>query len=396
MNILIASITNTSPDILDAHLKTLKWQELPEGVEAEFFYFVDPEISGESVEVLRDHEIPFEYAEKKPQGARYEVTERTHEWTRGTFGWLAREKQKLLDRADTNGYDGIWLVDSDLLCGPDTLKSLVETERSVVSGVFWTSWTPDQPPLPQVWLQHPYELQGKGYEFHEFVDALSSRRLLQVGGLGACTLIRRDVLPKVGFWPLIEGLPNHSMWQGEDRHFCVRAERNHVDLWADAWPDIWHCYYPKDREEIETRLKELSFKRSDLFSVRDEEIVEATDAPRIGDLVSFTLSPIEEPQLAGHTEHIRGRLGTLRLVPDIERALQEMSVGEDRFVRVKFPIWYPLAPYRGQERTLRIRLLGAKPWRLPPTLADSSYASQSSLAFAPFYAGTDAPPMQRV
>jgi hypothetical protein len=135
------------------------------------------------------------------------------------------------------------------------------------------------------------------------------------------------------------------MWQGEDRHFCVRAERLHLGMYADAWPRVWHCYRPSDRAALEGVLTEL------------EQVPQGVALPR--DWVSFTVEPCEEPQLALHVEHARGKLGELRVVEEVRAALGEMRIGDSRFVRASFPASWPLEAYRGQTRTLRVRLLDA-------------------------------------
>lgn len=354
MRVLVASVTRAEPAVLRAHLQTILWQQLPKSVSIDLLYITDPALSDDAAMVLAAAGVRTMRASPKPQGAEYAVDSETHRWTIPTFHWLAREKQRLLDLAVQERYDALWLIDSDLLCAPDTLHSLLATEKPVVSAVFWTRWTPDSPPLPQVWVTHPYGFQGRGIEQHEFLRKLASRELVRVGGLGACTLIRAEVFDRVSFWPLIDGLPTHGMWQGEDRHFCIRAERNHVELWADAWPDVWHCYRPEDVEQIEQRLFDLQ---------PGQEFA----TPRVGDLVSLTFEPCEEPAIAGHVQHVRGRLGALPILPELEAVVKEMRVGDERFIRVNFPLWYPLEPYRGNSRTVRVRLLSAKPYAPFPT-----------------------------
>lgn len=358
MKILVGAVTRAVPNILEAHLRTIRWQRAE--VELSLCYIADPELPEESRKLLHEFDAMVLAAEEKPDEALYEIDDTTHHWNQPTFGWLAHEKQKLLALAEELGFDAVWLVDSDLLCDPGTLDSLLACQKEVASAVFYTKWQPDAPPLPQCWLQHPYGLSGLGLDAHEYLDLLANRGLVRVAGLGACTLIRSSVLPRVAYWPLLEGLPSGGMWQGEDRHFCVRAERQHIALYADAWPSVFHVYRPSDEAKIGDALREL-------------ELYAAEVAPQVGDLISFTLEACEEPQLVGHTEHVRGRLGQLKLAPDLERTLLEMQPEEERFERIHFPLWYPLSAYRGQSRILRIRLLDAKPYALPPSLDESFY-----------------------
>jgi len=361
MRVLLASVTNASPEVLKRHLDSIQRLRLPKGCSLDFAYIMDPALHEDSRRLLDDIlDLQVGEGEPKPEGAEYEVNENTHHWTKPTFGWLGEQKEILLEKAQEELYDAIFYVDSDLVLDEGTLSSLITSKRDVISAVFWTRWILGAPPLPQVWMTHPYEFQGKGVEAHEFLRSLTQRELIQVGGLGACTLIRSSVFEKVSWLP-VEGLPEGGMWQGEDRHFCVRAARNHVSLWADAWPDLLHLYREEDLQRIAPVIKEI-FETEDL---------------RLGDLVSFILEPTEEKAFAGRQKHVRGRLGSLRLLPAIEDALLSMKPGEDRLVRVRFPMWWdmpkgfmgiPLQPYAGKTKSILVRLLDAKPFGLAPTL----------------------------
>lgn len=352
--LLIASVTAASPDVLTAHLQSVKAAASNCDAQVDYLYLVDPTASEQTSWALSEAQIPWQHAAPKDADAAYQVSEATHLWTVPTFYWLGAQKEGLLDHARAGNYDAILLVDSDLILAPDTISSLLAAQKPIVSAVFWTRWQAEQPALPNVWRTHPYGFEGDGESASDFLRRLENRELVRVRGLGACTLISKEALSKPGvtFRP-IEGLPQGGMWQGEDRHFCLNAERVHVEMWADAWPDIFHCYRPSDAaalgDRLEYRLK--SFSEGGI--------------PSIGDLVSFTLEPLEEPQLAGYTEHVRGRLGALRLIPDLEALLLSMRVGEERFAPLRFPASYPLAPYAGSSRLVRVRLLGAKPYRLP-------------------------------
>lgn len=334
IRILAGTCVRTDPEVLAAHLQTMRWQHAPNATVD--LVYIDDNDDAESSELLRSEATRTLPAGERDEAATYEVGERTHEWSIPAFYRLAREKQRLLDLAIEEGYDYVWLVDSDLLCAPDTLTSLLESKRDVVSAVFWTRWQPEDPMLPQVWVRHPYGFDGAGWSSEEFLDALRSHQLVQVRGLGACTLIRTSALKHGnGFWPLLDDLPAGGMWQGEDRHFCVRAEKLHTKLHADAWPEVWHAYRPSDRARISEVLKHLSRKAP-------KKRVEST-------LVSCTIEPLEDMRLYSHVEHVRGALGSLRLLPELKDAAMTLRAGDAKIVRATFP--------NGEKRTLRIKLV---------------------------------------
>src|SRR6185436_17038531 len=102
---------------------------------------------------------------------------------------------------------------------------------------------------PQVWLRHPYQLDGRGLDVAKFRRKLVNREVTRVWGQGACSLIRMPVLHAGIDFTHIPNEPaiQQGMMVWEDRHFCIRAERGHIDMWADPWADIFHIYHqPED------------------------------------------------------------------------------------------------------------------------------------------------------
>ena len=360
MRVLCGSSVRERPTVLQAHLRALQAQVLPPDVEIDFA-FVDDNTDPTSSALLE----PFRRLPCEPtdQAATYDGdSETTHEWNVPAFYRLARQKQRLCDLARSEGYDYLWLVDSDLICDPRTLWSLYHADKPIVSGVFWTSWQPDSPMLPQVWLQHPYGLAGgRTKTSNAFLSSLVDRQLVQVAGLGACTLIKTEALVDCRFDPPLPDLPEGGMWQGEDRHFCVRANRAHWELWADGWPDIAHIYRPSYDEHIESIEKSLS---------------EDLQRPAIGHYVNFTIEELQTPSLAGHALHVRGRLGSLRILPEIETDLLDMRVGQSIITKITYPDWYEMTELAGQSRFLQLTLIGVKRYTTPiglPEVQSSAY-----------------------
>lgn len=372
MRILAGSVVRQDAEVLAAHLKTMLWQETDADVDFVYVNDLDPDAEDykESSNALFDSGVDVINSpmDQRPSGAEYVAGEQTHHWTEPTFSWLGHLKQGLLDKAVAERYDAVFLADSDLLMDPRTLQSLIDANKPIVSAVFWTAWQRGTDYLPQVWLRHPYGLEGRGMSRDEFLLKLASRELTRVWGLGACTLIRTDVLDRVRYAPLLQGLPQGGMWQGEDRSFCIRAERAHIEMWADPWPDVWHCYRPSDREQIDVRLAQLSQVNKPVAG--------------LGDWASFAIEPLEEEQLKGATVHKRGRVGTMRILPEIEYHLMHTGVGDDAVITLAFPPWYELEPYRKQDRVVRLRVMGAKGNHPPPNL-ERRYAVYSHRAIQP-------------
>jgi hypothetical protein len=361
VRVLVVASVRVDPATFSACLRSLRSQLLPKGVTLDLHFILDDPDPKPLQKLIKEHKGTWEQAPERPQDALYGVGPQTHAWNLATFDHLARNKQKLLDHAKAERYDYVWVCDTDLICDPRTLASMLSLREPVVSAVFWTPWQHGAAPMPQVWLAQPYEQQGKGMSMNEFWDKLTRRRAVAVAGGGACMLVDTKVLKRVHYHPRLEGLPNEGMWQGEDRTFAILCERFHINQWADAWPDIVHAYHSEQRqpEALENTVAALCGPRQ-------------TQA-KYGDLVSFTLESLDEPGMQGRLLPIRGRLGGLGLAPELEDALLDMEVGTERFVEISFPMTWPVEPLRGQQRVVALRFVDAKPWSFAPMIADHMF-----------------------
>ena len=150
------------------------------------------------------------------------------------------------------------------------------------------------------------------------------------------------------------------MSEGEDRHFCARASSLHITLLADSWPDIYHAYHPQEYEQISDSVADL--ERSQ------------TRQPRFGDLISAKIEVIEpvadetgRPFLLG-PKWVRGKLGSLAVLPEIEEALGSMEIGGQKLIKLHYPSHFELPQLQLQTRIVRLSLLDCKPFRLPPVI----------------------------
>jgi hypothetical protein len=364
--IVVASPVRKPANILAAFLQSLAWQVKPRQVQVVYLFCDDgcePEARKLLDEFVAQHGG---MVVQGPSGNDFSDLGHTHQWSGTAMDRVGQIKDGMIRFAIENRAEALWLVDADLILDPMTLTSLWSVPEQIVSGVYWTRWTlppnEDHPPVhsgPQVWLEHPYQLAGMGLEEWEFRKKLIDRQLTEVRGLGACTLIRRTALMKgVSFhpWP---GNQYPGIGQGEDRHFCMRAEALHLKLWADPWPDIFHVYH---RPQDEALIPEMMGSVGHL----DDEL-----HPRIGDLVSLELTALEPigPHHAP-TQFVRGRLGKLDLHPELEAAILGMQRGQTTIVAVHFDLSWPFAPHRGQRRLIRVTLIDHKPHGFAPVVED--------------------------
>lgn len=357
--------------ILQFYLDALAWQDRPPHLDV-LYCFVDDGLAPDARQLLEGFVTqyggvilePAMQATVKDFDDAHPVT---HLWSDSAMRRVGANKDLIIQFALANRADALWFVDADLICDKTTLASLYSVPEPIVCGVYWTRWQRNPEgahpvhATPQVWLTHPYGLSGHGMEEWEFRKKLIDRQAVQVFGQGACTLIRRDALLKgVCFAPLPDNT-HPGFWQGEDRHFCIRAERLHIRMIADGWVDIFHIYHqPEDVQQA----PEMALKLGQNHPTTPRSSL---------DLVSVTLQALEglqTPQGAYRfpEQRVRGRLGALKLHPEIEGAILEMKRGESRVVPVHFPLSWPLAPYRGQRRLIRITLHDTKPYGVPPVV----------------------------
>ncbi|AEF93769.1 glycosyl transferase family protein [Desulfotomaculum nigrificans CO-1-SRB] len=264
--VMVASPVKQKEVILREFLSSLEKLD-QSGIELDFVFIDDNNehnlldnfsMGKKNVRIIREESID-----------TYVCDEKTHYWREELIWKVAAFKNKFIDIALQQGYDYLFLVDSDLYLHPKTVKHLISLKKDIVSEVFWTKWEPDLTPLPQVWVSDQYQLYDapRGQELSEeeinkrvaaFIEMLSKPGTYKVGGLGACTLISRRALSmgvsfseiyNVGFW-------------GEDRHFCIRAAALGLELFADTHYPPFHIYRESDLEQLKEYKKKISLGHS--------------------------------------------------------------------------------------------------------------------------------------
>lgn len=257
-SILIGSPVRQKPAILKEFLLSLEQLE-KDGLQV-YYFFIDDNDLAESSKLLHrfknsaGHTAIFESKKKE----RYTCDKTTHYWSEHLIWKVAGFKNKIIRKALEKNHHYLFLVDSDLVLHPKTLKRLISTGKDIISTVYWTKWQPDECELPQVWLHDQYELYHKKRREtltrreiyarqQQFLQMLKIPGTYEVGGLGACTLISRKALQGgVNF----SEIKNLSFW-GEDRHFCIRAAALGFSLFADTHFPAYHIYREDDIKGVE-------------------------------------------------------------------------------------------------------------------------------------------------
>ncbi|RMH06889.1 MAG: hypothetical protein D6697_09855 [Armatimonadetes bacterium] len=258
--VLIVSPVRQKPTILKHFLFGLQQLDTA-GIETEYL-FIDNNDDGHASQMLREFANQMDAPVRRlrlPVGEPYNRTEIQHQWNESLIWRLAAIKDGALQAALQHRFDYAFLVDSDLVLHPHTLRQMIAYGREIVSQVFWTSWSPDQPPLPNVWYTDFYTLcrvsrshevppEEQRRRVEAFLSALAFQPgLYRVSGLGACTLIARRAVEAGVCFSELRG----SMLMGEDRHFCLRAESLGFSLFADSTLPPLHLYRESEVPRVE-------------------------------------------------------------------------------------------------------------------------------------------------
>jgi hypothetical protein len=192
--------------------------------------------------------------------SEFVTSEISHHWSNDNLDRIVKIKNFALRQFLDTSAEALFLVDSDICLHPNTLVHLYSLNLPIVSEVFWTKWRPDVPDLPNVW-----DIDGYTYSSPESIYRLRDPGQYRVGGLGACTLIRRDCIERGVNFSMIDNL---SLW-GEDRHFCIRARSIGIDLFADTVYPPLHVYRDSQLPDIQG-WRNLQYDRSFFTSSLDE------------------------------------------------------------------------------------------------------------------------------
>jgi hypothetical protein len=229
MRILIASPVRQDEGIFIEYLKSLDNLIIPEGVEIDRYFILN------DCENLSKYLKTNEY-EILNTNDEYITNEQTHIWSSDNINKMSILRNRLIDKVLNEGYDYFFMVDSDLILNPNTLKQLLSTGKDLVSNIFWTESNPNSKEYwPNCWEYDQCTSE------QESVRQWLKPGTYEVGGTGACFLISRKVLEKgVNYSPI----SNIKNLQGEDRFFCVRAVCNGFKIFIDTHYPATHLYRP--------------------------------------------------------------------------------------------------------------------------------------------------------
>lgn len=156
-----------------------------------------------------------------------------HNWNPSRINRVITIKNNAIQYAIENKYDYLFLVDADLVLHPGTLVHLVKQKKHFIFTVFWTLFFGEPYYKPNAWDFHSWAYKGA-----ETLLKLNDKGTFEVGGGGACTLVSNEILKK-GL--TFERLPSLG-YQGEDRHFCTRAQALSYQVMVDTHFPAYHIF----------------------------------------------------------------------------------------------------------------------------------------------------------
>lgn len=238
---VVFSPIRQAPKILSLFLRGLEKVLLESGVRIWFYDDNDSQDSRTLLENFRTLSNNVSIINSLcPSAGMYVKNENTHIWNDQLVDRIISIKNNAIELFLQSDYDAIFLVDSDLILHPQTIKHLQSLDLPIVSEVFWTKFSRTDPYKPNVWDIHSAQFKSA-----ENLLRLREHGVYEVGGLGACTLIQREPLERgVNFSRVM----NLDFW-GEDRHFCTRASCLGYQLFADTNYPPFHVYRSPMLEE---------------------------------------------------------------------------------------------------------------------------------------------------
>lgn len=255
MKVLIGSAIRRDPNILREYLKSIENLDI-DGLLVDYVFVDDNDDEKSSNSLIdfkkrhKDNTTIIVSDDLTSSNSEFGFLENgLHAWSDDLIAKVALIKDQIIRIAEKGDYDFLFLVDSDIMLQPETLKHLMSLKKDIVSEIFWTDWKATGVTTPAVWMEDENNIVKKSNLFEK--DSFYERRetasfyamlrvpgLYEVGGLGAITLISKRALRKGVSYKKID---NVSFW-GEDRHFCVRAKALGLELWVDTNYPAFHVY----------------------------------------------------------------------------------------------------------------------------------------------------------
>ena len=228
--VLITAPLRQDADVFEAYQDGLDRLEIPEDTEVSRFFVVND--CDEVIPHIRNAKYIV-----ADTGEYYEKMHNDHLWTLDLMWKMGELRNRTIREMLDGGFD-YWLsIDTDIVVAPETLKTLMDADKDIVSEIFWT-----QAPNGKYWCNAWMVDQSAGMP-----EEWRKPGLYRCGMTGALTLVKRRVFEAGADYTRIPNI--HQALRGEDRHFCVRAACAGFELWIDSHCPAQHLYTRRLYEE---------------------------------------------------------------------------------------------------------------------------------------------------
>ena len=277
--ILFGSPVRVKNTILKEFLAGL--EEVEKGNNQVSFFFVDDNVDEKSSELLREFTNRNDTVLKK--GTELFQTDDNydgHNWKTETLAKVTVYKNTIIQYCIDNGFDYLFLIDSDIVLDRRSFLQLLSDNVDIVSNVFWNQWkkngfmTAQCFWMPDIYLQESsWNTMRPVEESHKIrmdtYEQMKTPGLYEVDGTGACTLVSRKALEAgVNFTEI----PNLKLL-GEDRPFCIRAGALGFKLYMDTHYPAYHCHTEEYLDRVdEFRRDGWKFDMCQKFEIETRKI----------------------------------------------------------------------------------------------------------------------------
>ncbi len=238
--VLIFSSLCKPKSILELTLNS--WLQQKTNCQVDFLFYDDND-SEESSLYLHHISKNFDNVEVESGWISDKSPYKDHYWNHKTVERLGEIKNIALERTLEGNYDGVFLVDGDLVLHNKTLNHLIGLNKEFVFEIFWTVFFDMTFAKPNCWDFH-----GWNYRDPSTILQLKNAGTYKVGAGGACTLLSTSAIKKGVTFTKIE----NAGFFGEDRHICTRAEVLGVDIYIDTTFPTYHIFELKMLEEAKS------------------------------------------------------------------------------------------------------------------------------------------------
>ena len=217
MRVLIAAPLRQDVDVFLEYQEALDRLIIPGGITVDRYFVVN-----DCPEVVPYIEGDYDVVNT---GDKYEKTASDHAWSWENLDKMPQLRNMTIKRCLDGYYDYLFSIDTDVIVQPETLVTLLETDKSIISEIFWTNgWC-------NAWMYD--QSGGMSQEWHE-------PGLYQVGMTGACTLMKDFVFRRGVNYSRIPNILN--VLRGEDRWFSIRAACAGFDMYVDTHYPATHLF----------------------------------------------------------------------------------------------------------------------------------------------------------